>query len=397
MLAQLQSVDALAQARPGMFLTGHTRFGGYPAFVERASGPYLWDVDGNRYVDYVLGYGSVILGHADPAVGAAVGRALERGANPTLLSPLQLELAARIVSLSPCAELVTFLKTGSDAVSAAVRLARAVTGKTHVLQWGHHGWHDWFGLWSPGVLEDTKARVHTFVYNDLEDAERLFAELAGDVAAVVMMPYEIEAPRPGYLEQLKQLTHEHGALFIFDEIRSGFRIALGGAQEHFGVVPDLAAFSKGIANGHAISVLAGRRVFMRRILDLGLTVTYYRLPDAMAAALATIGQLESNGGPARLAALGTRLMAGLSEAAASAGVPARMVGFPATPFIEFGYDSQSANEQAMRRFCNGMLGRGVLMMPAHHWFLCTSMDESDIDLTVETAMDVLNDMACAVS
>jgi len=387
MLARLRSVDALAQARPGMFLTGYARFGGYPAFVERASGPYLWDVDGNRYVDYMLGYGSVILGHADPAVAAAVGRALECGANPTLLSPLQVELAERI------AELVTFLKTGSDAVSAAVRLARAVTGKTHILQWGHHGWHDWFGLWSPGVLEDTKARVHAFAYNDLEDAERLFAALEGDVAAVVMMPYEIEAPRPGYLAELKRLTHEHGALLVFDEIRSGFRIALGGAQEHFGVVPDLAAFSKGIANGHAISVLAGRRIFMRRILDLGLTVTYYRLPDAMAAALATIGELESGDGTVRLAALGTRLMAGLDEAAARAGVPARMVGFPATPFIEFGYDSQPARDQAMRRFCNGMLGRGVLMMPAHHWFLCTSMDESDIDLTVETAAEVFTDMA----
>jgi glutamate-1-semialdehyde 2,1-aminomutase len=397
MLARLQSVDALAQARPGLFLTGYTRFGGYPAFVDRASGPYLWDVDGNRYVDYVLGYGSVILGHADPVVAAAVGRALERGANPTLMSPLQVELAERIVSISPCAELVTFLKTGSDAVSAAVRLARAVTGRTHVIQWGGHGWHDWFGLRSPGVLEDTKARVHTFVYNDLQDAERLLAELDGEVAAVVMMPYEIEAPRPGYLEALRRLTHDHGALFVFDEVRSGFRIALGGAQEHFGVVPDLAAFSKGIANGHAISVLAGRSIFMRRILDLGLTVTYYRLPDAMAAALATIAELESHDGPARLAMLGRCLMGGLEEAAARAGVPARMVGFPATPLMEFGYDSQPAREQAMRRFCNGMLGRGVLMMPTHHWFLCTSMNESDIDLTVEAASDVFTDMARATS
>lgn len=395
MLARLRSVDALAQARPGMFLTGYTRFGGYPAFVERASGPYLWDVDGNRYVDYMLGYGSVVLGHGHPAVADAVRSALELGGNPTLLSPLQVELAERLVSLIPSAELVTFLKTGSDAVSAAVRLARAVTGKTHVLQWGHHGWHDWFGVSSPGVLDDTKGRVHAFAYNDLEDVERLFAELDGDVAAVVMMPYEIEAPRAGYLEDLKRLTHEHGALFVFDEIRSGFRISLGGAQEHFGVIPDLATFSKGIANGHAISVLAGRRDLMRRILDVGLTVTYYRLPDAMAAALATIAELESGDGPARLSALGTRLMAGLGDAAEGAGVPARMVGFPATPFIEFDYETPSERGQAMRRFCNGMLARGVLMMPAHHWFLCTGMGESDIDFTVETAADVFAEMTRA--
>jgi glutamate-1-semialdehyde 2,1-aminomutase len=395
MLKRLRKVDALARARPGMFFTGYERIGGYPVFVERAAGPYLWDADGNRYIDYLLGYGSVILGHADPVVAAAVTRAVETGVNPTLLCPSQLALAEKLVCISPCAELVTFLKTGSDAVSAAVRLARAVTGKTHVLQWGHHGWHDWYALCSPGVLPDTKARTHPLAYNDLADAERLFTHLAGDVAAVVMMPYEIEMPGPGYLESLRQLAHQHGALFVLDEIRSGFRIALGGAQEYFGVVPDLATFSKGLSNGHAISVLAGRERYMQRILDVRLTVTYYRSTDAMAAALATIAELEANDGPARLAALGERLMTGINDAAVRAGVPATAIGFPATPFLEFGYESKAARERAMRRFCNGMLTRGVLLTPAHHWFLCTSMDESDVDYTVEAAADAFGEMARA--
>lgn len=393
MLTRLRKVDAMARARPGMFFTGYERIGGYPVFVERAAGPYLWDVDGNRYIDYLLGYGSVILGHADPVVTAEATRAVETGVNPTLLCPSQLALAEKLVSVSPCAELVTFLKTGSDAVSAAVRLARAVTGKTHVLQWGQHGWHDWYALSSPGVLPDTKARTHALAYNDLADAERLFAHLAGDVAAVVMMPYEIEVPELGYLESMRQLTHQHGALFVLDEIRSGFRIALGGAQEYFGVVPDLATFSKGLANGHAISVLAGRERYMKRILDVRLTVTYYRSADAMAAGLATIADLEANDGPARLAALGERLMTGMTDAAARAGVPATAIGFPATPFLEFGYESKVARERAMRRFCNGMLTRGVMMTPAHHWFLCTSMDESDVDHTLQAAAAVFGEMA----
>ena len=383
----------MARARPGMFFTGYERIGGYPVFVERASGPYLWDVDGNRYIDYLLGYGSVILGHANTVVAAEVAKAVKTGVNPTLLCPSQLALAEKLVSVSPCAELVTFLKTGSDAVNAAVRLARAVTGKTQILQWGNHGWHDWYALRSPGVLPDTKARTHPFAYNDLADAERLFTQFAGDVAAVVMMPYEIEMPEPGYLESLRRLTHQHGALFVFDEVRSGFRIALGGAQEYFGVVPDLATFSKGLSNGHAISVLAGQERYMQSILDVRLTVTYYRSADAMAAALATIAELEANDGPARLAALGKRLMTGMNDAAARAGVPATMIGFPATPFVDFGYQSQAARERAMRRFCNGMLTRGVLMTPAHHWFLCTSMDESDVDYTTQAAADVFGEMA----
>jgi len=393
MLTRLQKVDAMARARPGMFFTGYERIGGYPVFVEQASGPYLWDVDGNRYIDYLLGYGSVILGHADPIVAKEATRAVEAGVNPTLLCPSQLALAEKLVSVSPCAELVTFLKTGSDAVSAAVRLARAITGKTHVLQWGQHGWHDWYALRSPGVLADTKARTHPLAYNDLADAERLFTKLSGDVAAVVMMPYEIEMPKVGYLQSLQQLTHQHGALFVLDEIRSGFRIAMGGAQDYFGVMPDLATYSKGLSNGHAISVLAGRERYMQRILDVRLTVTYYRAADAMAAALATLAELEANDGPVRLAALGERLMAGMNDGAARAGVPAMAIGFPATPFLEFGYESKAARDRAMRRFCNGMLIRGVLMTPSHHWFLCTSMNESDIDFTLHAAVDVFREMA----
>lgn len=393
MLARLAKVDAMAHARPGGFFTGYERIGGYPVFVERASGPYIWDVDGNRYVDYLLGYGSVILGHADPAVTEAVTRAIEGGVNPTLISPDQLALAEEIVSISPCAELVTFLKTGSDAIGAAVRLARAATGRTHVMRWGQHGWHDWAAVDSPGVLAESKARTHPFEYNDLDGLERLLAEHAGDVAAVVMMPYEIEAPEPGYLEGVRSLAHDHGALFVFDEIRSGFRIAMGGAQEHFGVVPDLVALSKGLANGHVISVLAGAERYMRGILDLTLTITYYRASDGFAASLATLDRLRADDGPARLARIGERLMAGLDDAAARAGVPARTIGFPATPFIEFGHDRPPERDRAMRRFCNGMLARGVLMTPAHHWFVCTSMSEADVDHTVEAAAEVFGAMA----
>ncbi|KGF69201.1 glutamate-1-semialdehyde aminotransferase [Hoeflea sp. BAL378] len=224
----------------------------------------------------------------------------------------------------------------------------------------------------------------------------LFDAHPGEIACVVMMPYELEPPQPGYLTAMKQLTHQNRALFILDEVRSGFRIGLGGAQGAFGVAPDISAFGKAMANGHAISALAGRREIMARILELGLTVTYFRSPDAMAASLATIGILEREDVPARLKRLGRRLMDGLDQAALKARVPARSVGLEATPFLRFEHEREAERDRALRLFCNGMLARGHLMTPAHHWFLCAAMTEDDIDRTVRAAERTLADIAAAI-
>lgn len=384
LLRRIRRSEALIDARPGLYFTGYERIGGYPVFIDRAKGAKLRDVDGNVYTDYLLGFGSVVLGHADARVNAAVAAALDRGVNPSLLDRSHLDLAERMVGLVPAADCVTFLKTGSDAVDAAVRLARAVTRRERVLHYGHHGWHDWCSA-SPGVPGASTGLLHSLSYNAPDEAEALFAAHPGEIACVVMMPYELEAPAPGYLPAMCDMAHRHGALFVLDEVRSGFRIGLGGAQAHFGVTPDLAAFGKAMANGHAISALAGRRVIMARILDLGLTVTYFRSPDAMAAALATLDTLEQDDVPARLAALGTRLMAGLDEAAHKTGVPALAVGLPATPFLRFGFAREADRDKAMRLFCNAMLSQGHLMTPAHHWFVCAAMSECDIDETVAAA------------
>lgn len=388
LLRRIRRSEALIDARPGLYFTGYERIGGYPVFIDRAKGANLKDVDGNIYTDYLLGFGSVVLGHADARVNAAVVAALERGVNPSLLDHSHLELAERMVELVPAADCVTFLKTGSDAVDASVRLARAVTGRQRVLHYGYHGWHDWCSA-SPGVPPAGKTLLHSLCYNAPEDAEALFAAHPGEIACVVMMPYEIEAPAPGYLQAMRAIAHRHGALFILDEVRSGFRIGLGGAQTHFGVTPDLTAFGKAMANGHAISALAGRREIMARILDLGLTVTYFRSPDAMAAAMATLETLEQNDVPARLALLGARLMAGLDEAAHETGTPARAVGLPATPFLRFEHAREADRDKAMRLFCNAMLSQGHLMTPAHHWFVCAAMCEADIDQTVQAARQAL--------
>ncbi len=393
LLARARKVEALIDARPGLFFTGVERIGGYPVFVERASGPYIWDVDGNQYIDFILGYGSVVLGHSHPAVARAVSEEARRlGANPTLLNVQHVELAEKVVSLNPGVESVTFLKTGSDATDAAVRLARAVTGRSYVLRWGMNGWHDWCAPVSTGVLTSTSRHTLPLSYNDLDQAKSLFSQHESDVACVILMPYEIEYPEPGYLEGLRDLCRQHGAVFILDEIRSGFRISLGGAQAYFGIEADLVTYGKALANGYAISALAGRKMYMKHILSVGLTVTYYRMPDAMAAANATIDELIRIDGPRRLEALGRALMRGLDNAANEAGVPAHSKGLPWTPFIQFAYESQSRSERALRLFCNGMLSRGVLLSPSHHWFLCTSMSEKDIERTLEMAREVFSEV-----
>lgn len=396
LLERARKVEALVAARPGLFFMGGERIGGYPLFASRARGPHVWDVDGNRYLDYLLGYGSVILGHADEAVRAAVARAGEDfGGNPSLASAAQIDLAEKMVGLCPNVDSVTFLKTGSDAVGAAVRLARAITGRPYVLRWGMNGWHDWCAPVREGVPEAVSRFTIMLDRDDPEQARRLFATHGGRIACVVTTPYEVEPPPPGYLRDLADLSREHGALFVLDEVRSGFRVALGGAQELFGVDADLVAYGKAMANGYAISALGGRRALMERILSVGLTVTYFRLPDAIAAANATLDRIVALDAPAMIAALGRALMAGLDEAARAAGVEARATGLPCTPCLVFEAPSPAVANRKLRMFCNLMLESGVIIPPNHHWFLCAALRREDVDETVEKAHAALERVARA--
>jgi glutamate-1-semialdehyde 2,1-aminomutase len=207
------------------------------------------------------------------------------------------------------------------------------------------------------------------------------------------MPYELGPPDRDYLHELRELCSLHGALFVLDEIRSGFRIAIGGVQETLGLSADLVTYGKALSNGYALSVLGGAKRVMSQILKLGLTITYFRQSDAMAAALATLDVLVDCDGPARLDRLGTRLMAGLDSAAAAAGVPARAVGLPATPFVQFSFQTPAQDARAMRIFCNAMLEYGVLLTPAHHWFLCTTMGEDDMDRVVDACCLAMKEVA----
>lgn len=390
LLKRAQRVDAMALARPELFFSGVRRIGGYPIYVQRACGPYIWDVDGNKYIDFILGFGSVILGHAHPKVTSAVCDCMALfGGCPTLSTVRQIELAEKIVETCPPVDMVTFLKTGSDATGAAVRLARAVTGRRVVIRWGLNGWHDWCAPNPIGVIQESSQLTKVARFNDLDHIASLFEEHRSDVACVVLMPYDTIPPSDGYLQSVRTLCQENESLFILDEIRSGFRIAMGGAAAYFGVDVDLVTYGKALANGYAISVLAGKHTYMKQLLKVGLTSTFFRLPDSFSAAIATLDELQRIDGLNRIAVLGKQLMDGLDRCAVASRVPFRAVGLPATPFVEFLYDEASRNERAIRLFCNGMLARGVLLSPAHHWFLCTSMSSEDIDFCLDAADAVL--------
>ena len=240
-------------------------FGVSPYFVDRASGSRLWDIDGNEYVDFVNGLACVTLGYCDPDVDAAVRAQMQHGVTFSLPHRLETEVSELLVEMIPCAEKVRFAKNGTDATSGAIRVARAYTGRERVAVCGYHGWQDWYiGSTSRdlGVPNAVKALTHSFRYNDVDSLGSLLERHPGEFAAVMLEPMTSEFPRDGFLQRVRDAAHEHGAVLVFDETITGFRYALGGAQQELGVTPDMATFGKGIANGYPLSALVGRAQYM---------------------------------------------------------------------------------------------------------------------------------------
>src|SRR3989344_3521113 len=264
-----------------------------PLFIVRGKGSKVWDVDGNQYLDFVNALLPVVLGYQYPAVDRAIVRQLKKGISFSLPSPLEYELAKLLIKHIPCAEMVRFGKNGSDVTTGAVRLARAVTGREHLAICGYHGWHDWYiGTTTRklGVPKSTQRLSHKFGYNDIDSLKKIFKKYK--VAAVIMEPMNVEEPEDNFLQKVKNLTHQHQALLIFDEVITGFRYHLGGAQKLFGVTPDLAAFGKSIANGMPISVLVGKAKYMRIVEDIFFSFTAGGEALSIAAAIATIKEME---------------------------------------------------------------------------------------------------------
>lgn len=285
-----------------------------PCYMDHGKGCYIYDVDGNKFIDYVCALGPITVGYNNPKVNKAVIKQVKKFSSASLQSELEVELAEKVCQIVPCAEMVRFVKNGGDATTAAIRLARAYTGRDIVLMSGYHGMHDWsigVSANNKGVPKAVCELTKTFKYNDLDDIKQKLEENKGKVAAVILEPIQSNGPKEGYLQALKDLSHEYGAIFIFDEVVSGFHYALGGASELFGVTPDLSAFGKGIGNGYAISAVAGKKELLQQIEQgVFISTTFGGDSVPMAAALATISILEQPGYYERLTDIGKIMLEG---------------------------------------------------------------------------------------
>jgi glutamate-1-semialdehyde 2,1-aminomutase len=372
-----------------------------PFFIERAEGARAWDVDGNEYLDFVMSLCSVTLGYQDPEVNAAVARQLhDSGVIFSLPHRLETEVAELIVEMVPCAEKVRFGKNGSDATAGAVRLARAFTGRDHVATCGYHGWQDWYigsTARHRGVPEATRALTHAFAYNDLAAAEAVFAQYPDQIAAVMIEPMNVAAPLPGYLEALKTLAHKHGALLVFDETITGFRFANGGAQQLFGITPDLATFGKGLANGYPVAAICGRADVMKLMEEVFFSFTFGGEALSLAAAKATLAKLQREPVLAGIAAKGERLQAGLKGLLSEQGLDDlfHVSGHPSWTFLNIREARGVTPFEVKTLLMQEQHQRGILGLGTHN--LCHAHTEADIDQALAMYREVLPLIGTAAS
>jgi len=371
-----------------------------PLFIQRGDGARVWDVDGNDYVDFVNSLASVTLGYNDPDVTAAVRAQLEDGTIFTLPHPLETEVAELIVELVPCAEMVRFGKNGSDATAGAVRLARAFTGREHMITCGYHGWQDWYigsTARHRGVPEATRALTHPAPYGDLDAVEALFRQYPGQIAGLIMEPMNTDWPAEGYLEALKALVHREGAVLIFDETITGFRYSPGGAQQVLGVTPDLACFGKGLANGYPVSAVTGRRDIMMLMEEVFFSFTFGGETLSLAAAKATLEKLKRENVTDQLAARGQRLLDGAPKLIADNGLSDvfDVKGHPSWTFFTIA-DARGADSFALKTFIMQELHqRGFLWVGLHN--ISYAHSEADIDGLLGAYAEILPQIADALA
>ena len=273
------------------------------------------------------------------------------------------------------------------APTAAVRIARIHTGRDRVVRWGYHGWTDWaasgFENLDAGVPQSTRNLTHTFEYNNLESLRAVFAKYPEQIACVIMMPFEIDLPEPGFLAGVKRICQEQGAVLVFDEVRSGFRMAPGGAQEYFGVEPDLTALSKTLANGYAIAAVVGRKSVMQAAEKGLFSATFFVSALEMAAAIATLNIVKRDGVIERLWSIGEDFQEGLRKIVARTFLNVEVVGAPPMPFLRFQIDDESVNEKAKSEFYAETARLGVYFHPGHHWFVNFSHSDDDVARTLD--------------
>ncbi len=400
-----------------------------PMYYDRGRGSHVWDADGNEFIDYVLARGPLLLGHSPAGVLEAVRKQLDRGLMYAGQHLLEIEAAEKFCSMVPCAEMVRFSNSGSEAVQGAMRLARGVTGRRKVLRFEGH-YHGWFDneMWSaapaldaagpresPRAIPGSKGQVPSDAdnlvvrpWNDLCLVEAAFNRHRGEIAAILTEPIMCNCggimPEPGFLEGLRELCTRDGALLIFDEVITGFRVSLGGAQQHFGVTPDVATFAKGMAGGFPVSAVAGKQEYLRAFGDLSISHagTYNGNAPCMAATLAALTTLGADNGALLEHAhdMGHELMRGIEHLARKAGKDVHVRGFPTAFFVSFNdrerivdyRTSLGRDREAYARFWLALQERGVRTLPEGLWFVSTAHTQEDVDQTLRAVAEAVKEV-----
>ena len=374
-----RAMKVLARGHQGHRNPHDTLSLGGPGYASRSLGSRIWDVDGNEYIDYVMSFGPIVLGHADPEFNEAITRRIARGTVTSIQEADEVELAEALVERVPSAEMASLFIGGSSACLAALRYARASTGRTMAIKCGYHGWLDWSGAGGEGIPSRVSDLTIEVKYNDLEAIEAAFETHPSDIAAVFIESVQDDGPREGYFGAVRDIAHRHGAVFVVDEVKTGFRYAIGGAQEYYGIEPDLSVFAKAMSNGYPGSAVVGRREIFETA-DARMGATFHGDGLSIAAALETIRRLERDDGIAHLWRIGKRLKEGLSEVFAASGGWMTVQGDP--PMLRV----QPADLEDPRgaAFFAGMHLRGVYMIRGV-CFASLAHTDSDVDQTIEAA------------
>lgn len=363
-----------------------------PIYIERGKNAHVWDADGNEYIDYDMGLGPILLGYQYEAVDQAVLEQMKKGMGFSLVSPIEVEYAKLCIEHIPCAEKVRFLKTGSSATEGAIRIARAYTGRKHIIRGEYHGWHEWTtageSVRQGGILEESKKYIHKFEYNDFIALEKLFMQYKGQIAAVITEPVILDEPEDDFLNKAKELCHANGALLIFDEVVDGFRFSIGGAQKYFGVIPDLATFGKAAANGMPLSIIAGKRELMDAVdKQIFISTTFGGETLSLAAGIAVMKELRDKDVTKRIWSLGRKIKEKTNQMAQDIGVNIKLKGYPCRMSFEYADEQGKKDWLYNSLFMQECVKRGVLL----GWsiFPCYTHTDEDIDFTLNVFEDAM--------
>ena len=366
-----------------------------PIYAERAKGCRIWDIDGNEYVDWMSAVGPIILGYADDVVDSAVKEQIAKGSIYSIVHETAVELAEELVRLIPSAEMVRYAKGGGEACTIAVRIARGVTNRDKVLFSGYHGWHDWYlaanlggerldthllpGIEPIGVPSVLEGTIIPFRYGDLDMLEDLLKRHDGDVACIIMEPMRTELPPEGYLEGVRELATRYGVVLIFDEVSSGFRIALGGVQEYTGITPDLSVFAKAISNGYPMAAVVGKREVMERVSRMFISSAYWDDNIGVVAALTTLKELQRRNAVAHFEKVGSSFSERINRVAREVGLDAKCVGVAAHPGIRFNVEGAETAKKVSTLFIQENARRGLILSTG--FFFNCAHDDAALDRT----------------